>query len=177
MLSSLARKILWFCKDYKLGVGHHFPDKPFRFVLLQQLDPKEQQDLQAAFDELVETELFEEVPSARAGSIPLALTRAGFDLIYGPDFQQSTSSLSKERVMTVQNFHFNAPANVQVGNHNTMQVIAVLDSLTKAIHASDASPAEKAEAKSSILQLVNNPVIAGILSSGAVEAVKALVGM
>jgi hypothetical protein len=48
----VAQKILEFCREYKLRASHTIPSKPFFMVFRQRLNPKEQDQVEQALDEL-----------------------------------------------------------------------------------------------------------------------------
>ena len=65
------------------------------------------------------------------------------------------------------NFHFHGSQTVAVGNHNTQTVVNFVEAMTKEIERSEASNVQKAEALTLLQQFVSQPIVQGIIASGA----------
>jgi hypothetical protein len=62
-----------------------------------------------------------------------------------------------------QNFTFNSPSNVQVGNHNVQNIQQVLSDLVSRIEATDATTEEKEEAKGLLRSFLEHPLVGAIV--------------
>jgi len=71
--SPLLGKVLGFMRGHNMKVDHVVPQKPLQFTFMQTLNPKEQQEIQTVFQWLADSGYITE---------NLALTEAGFDLLY-----------------------------------------------------------------------------------------------
>jgi hypothetical protein len=75
----------------------------------------------------------------------------------------------------VQNFNFHGSGNnIQIGDHNTQQMIVnAMETLAKAINSAEVPEAQKAEAKGALSSLLTNPTVLALVGP-AIEGVKAL---
>lgn len=78
------------------------------------------------------------------------------------------SSISKSTTINISNSQ-----GIQVGDHNVQNIEAGLKELIEQVNASNMNESEKKEAKSTLRQLMENPVVAGVLG-GATSGVLAL---
>ncbi|MBL8300272.1 MAG: hypothetical protein JNN30_18200 [Rhodanobacteraceae bacterium] len=175
-MNALSIKLLRFLRNNNLRIGDVVPEKPFRFGFLMGLNPKEQAELDDAMAGLVSIGYLEERTPTRYGSIPLFLTKPGFDHIYSSEFEEATDIGAA--TMTVQNFNFHGTSNnIQIGNNNTQQIVSAIELLAKEIDKANVPEEAKAEAKGRLAAVFDNPVISGLLSGVGVEALKKLVGL
>ena len=173
-MDPLELKLMEFCRDLKLEVGNMLPEKPFRFGFYADLNPKEQGDLQGTADRLVAQGYLCERESKMSGS-DLALGQAGFDFIYSAQFERL---LKGDPPVTSQTFNFNGTGhNIQIGNNNSQQIISAIQLLTEEINKADVPEEAKAEAKSMLVALMNNPLVSGLLSGVGATALGKLLGM
>ena len=82
----------------------------------------------------------------------------------------------KETNVPVQNITINQAGNVQVGNNNTINIQNTFSEIIQKIENSDASSEQKKEAKGLIKKLINNPIIADILSGSTLLAIQRILG-
>lgn len=68
---------------------------------------------------------------------------------------------------TVQNINIHSTGPVQVGNHNTQNIIDSFNDLAQKIESSTATNSEKQEAKSLLSKLTNNPLVVSIIGAAA----------
>ena len=86
-MQALSIKLLKFCAKHKVQSGQALPDKPYRFDFFLNLNPHEKQDIDKAAEEVVSLGYLAEQAVTPHGGIPLLLTQAGFEFIYGSDFE------------------------------------------------------------------------------------------
>lgn len=173
-MDALEFKLMMFCQKMKLEVGNMLPGKPFNFGFYRDLNPKERLDLQAAADSLVAKGMLESKASRFDGP-NLALGQAGFDFIYGPEVQKH---LKSEQPVTSQTFNFHgAGQNIQIGDHNTQQIVSAMETLIAEIEKANVAPEAKAEAKGALIALMNNPVVSGLLSGVGAAGIAKLLGI
>jgi hypothetical protein len=65
------------------------------------------------------------------------------------------------------NFTFNSPANVQVGNQNTQSITQTFNEIIEKINSSNASDDEKTEAKSKLMAFIEHPLVTSIVGGVA----------
>jgi hypothetical protein len=176
MPKTVKRGVLEFFREHRMKVGHVIPEKSFRFGFLQNLNPKEQEQVPAALQELMDEGVVEERPSARHGDIPLFLTQLGFDLIYADNFFPENSS-PKETQMAGHTFNFNGPSNIQIGDHNSQQIQNYFHELEKMIEGSNASVEEKEKSKSLLMRVSENPLLASLITGVGSLAIKNVLGI
>ena len=82
----------------------------------------------------------------------------------------------KETNAAVQNITINQAGNVQVGNNNTINIQNAFSEIIQKIENSDTSAEQKEEAKGLIKKLINNPIIADILSGSTLLAIQRMLG-
>jgi len=68
-----------------------------------------------------------------------------------------------------QNIHISHSQGIQVGNHNTQNLVSALEGLIKEIEASDSSSAEKAEAKGRLRTFLQHSLTAAIVGPAATK--------
>lgn len=68
---------------------------------------------------------------------------------------------------TVQNISIHSSGPVQVGSHNTQNIIDSFNDLAQKIESSTATHSEKQEAKSLLSKLTNNPLVVSIIGAAA----------
>lgn len=86
----------------------------------------------------------------------------------GPHYQLAVAPMaaSQSYAHTTQNFNFNGgPANVQVGNHNKIEFTSHIHALKKIIDDSNASDAEKNEAKNLLQKFLEHPLVIAVAGS------------
>lgn len=66
--------------------------------------------------------------------------------------------------------------NVQVGNHNSINIENTFHEIIREIESSNATEEQKAEAKGLIQKLIDHPVISAILSGTALIAIQKMLG-
>lgn len=66
-----------------------------------------------------------------------------------------------------QNINISGNSSVQIGNHNTQNIINAFDSLVKEIESTDASNDEKQEAKSRLKEFLEHPLVVAVLGTAA----------
>lgn len=85
---------------------------------------------------------------------------------FGPHFQiKFTKGNLPVHDKTVQNINIHSSGPVQVGNHNTQNIIDSFNELAQKIESSTATPSEKQEAKSLLSKLASNPIVVSILGA------------
>jgi hypothetical protein len=87
------------------------------------------------------------------------ITARGVDVVEGTATAPITVTLHDHRISVSQS------SNVQIGDSNTQGVKLRIDKLIAAIDHSEASYAEKAEAKSLLEKITSNPLLQTILSA------------
>lgn len=73
-----------------------------------------------------------------------------------------------------QNINISHSQGIQVGDHNTQNIVSAIESIIHEIEASDASPAEKAEAKSKIKDAITHPLTAATFGAGLAKLLELL---
>jgi len=66
-----------------------------------------------------------------------------------------------------QNINISGNSSVQIGNHNTQNVINAFDSLIKEIESANASDDDKQEAKSRLKEFLEHPLVVAVLGAAA----------
>lgn len=66
-----------------------------------------------------------------------------------------------------QNINISGAQSVQIGDHNTQNIINSFESLVKKIESSSATPQEKEEAKSLLSKLLTHPLVVSVLGAAA----------
>lgn len=66
-----------------------------------------------------------------------------------------------------QNINISGHSSVQIGNHNSQNIINAFDSLVQEIESADASNEEKQEAKSRLKDFLGHPLVVAVLGSAA----------
>ena len=64
-----------------------------------------------------------------------------------------------------QTINIHSAQAVQIGDHNTQQITATIQTLVQEIDASDASQAEKAEAKSLLQKFLEHPLVVSVVGA------------
>ena len=83
-------------------------------------------------------------------------------------------SLRRPPVSSTTNINISHSQGFQVGDHNYQQVAATLDLLVREIDKANATPEQKAEAKSVMKAFLEHPIIAAIVGAAAGSATTAL---
>ena len=65
----------------------------------------------------------------------------------------------------VQNINFHGSSNVQIGDHNTQNIINVFNDLIQKIESSSASEEEKNTAKSLLGEFLKHPLVTSIVGA------------
>lgn len=80
--------------------------------------------------------------------------------------------------MEIQNLSIANSTNVQVGDYSQMQTTCTnfFTAIGKEIDASNASNADKVNAKSKLVELASNPLLSTIFGGLGIEAIKKLIG-
>lgn len=73
---------------------------------------------------------------------------------------------SKSQQPSSNNITIHGAQSVQIGDHNTQNIVNSIQSLVQQIESADALPAEKEEAKSLLGKLLSHPLITSILGAG-----------
>lgn len=68
------------------------------------------------------------------------------------------------------NYTFNSPSNVQVGDHNSQSVVQTFNSIVEKIDSSSATSTEKTEAKSRLKKFLEHPLVATVVGAGMAAA-------
>ena len=97
------------------------------------------------------------------------ITASGIDVVEG----QGRNAPIEFIFPMSQQFTFNSPANVQVGDHNSQSIVQTFSSIIEKIDSSSASVEEKTAAKSHLLAFLEHPLVASVIGSVA----GSLVGM
>ncbi|WP_329840716.1 hypothetical protein [Stenotrophomonas geniculata] len=81
---------------------------------------------------------------------------------FGPHFQLKigTPPTTQHRPHTI---NIQGSHSIQIGDHNTQNVVGAVQTLTHAIDASSGTEDEKAEAKSRLAKLLEHPILASVL--------------
>ena len=87
--------------------------------------------------------------------------------------KKDSSLLNKSSILKNTTINISNSQGIQVVDHNIQNIEAGLKELIEQVNTSDVNESEKKEAKSSLRQLMENPVVAGILG-GATSGVLAL---
>jgi hypothetical protein len=89
--------------------------------------------------------------------------------------KKDTSLLNKSSAHKGTTINISNSQGIQVGDHNIQNIETGLKELVEKINASEVSEPEKEEAKSNFRQLINNPIVAGVLG-GATSGILSLLG-
>jgi hypothetical protein len=90
----------------------------------------------------------------------------------GPHFQiKFRKGPSVDKTHHTQNIHI-AGGAVQIGDHNTQNILHAFELLAQKIDSVTATPAEKAEAKSRLYTLLEHPLIVAILGAAVGSILK-----
>lgn len=172
MWSDLEKRMLTFMRDQKMVVGHVFPEKPFRFKFYPSLNPPDRRLVPSVFQKLKAEGILDiKQPVINPITYDIYfLTQNGEEVIYAPNFgevppNQPIGTDQREASVTnniTNNFH--GSANVQIGDHNSLVVNNYLREIEAQIEASDKTPIEKEQAKSLLMKISENPLLAGIIS-------------
>jgi len=88
---------------------------------------------------------------------------------FGPHFQLTlgTPPANPKRAHTI---NIQGSHSIQIGDHNTQNVVGAVQTLAHAIESSSGTEDEKAEAKSRLAKLLEHPILASVLGglTGAV---------
>ena len=87
--------------------------------------------------------------------------------------KKDSSLLNKSPVHKNTTINISNSQGIQVGDHNTQNIETGLKELVEQINTSGVNESEKQEAKSTLRQLMDNPVVAGVLG-GATSGILAL---
>jgi hypothetical protein len=96
-------------------------------------------------------------------------SKTGFPEHYQLKFTKAPPEQKMEK--KVQNINFHGTPNVQIGDHNTQNIINVFNDLIQKIESSSASEAEKKAAKSLLGEFLKHPLVISILGSVAGAAI------
>lgn len=90
---------------------------------------------------------------------------------FGVDVIESDGEESPIRMEfpDTQNIHISHSQGIQVGNHNTLNLVSALEDLIHEIDSSDAPAAEKAEAKGRLRTLLQHSLTAAIVGPAATK--------
>jgi len=88
-----------------------------------------------------------------------SITAFGVDVIEG----DGEGSPIRMEFPTTQNIHITHSQGIQVGNHNTLNLVSALEDLVREIEESDATPKEKAEAKGRLRSFLQHSLTAAIV--------------
>lgn len=94
-----------------------------------------------------------------------SITALGVDVI---ESDGEDSPIRMEFPVT-QNIHISHSQGIQVGNHNTQNLVSALEGLIQEIEASDSSSAEKAEAKGRLRTFLQHSLTAAIVGPAATK--------
>lgn len=89
--------------------------------------------------------------------------------------RKDSSLINRAPIQKNTTININNSQGIQVGDHNVQNIEAGIKELIEQINASNVNESEKMEAKSVLKQLMDNPVVAGVLG-GATSGVLALLG-
>lgn len=98
------------------------------------------------------------------------ISACGVDVI---ESEGEDSPLRIEMPVT-QNIHISNSQGIQVGNHNTQNIISSIETLITQLDASDAAPEEKQEAKKRLRDFLKHPITAASLGSGLTKLLELL---
>ena len=85
---------------------------------------------------------------------------AGLGPHYQIKYEKGSSNMGKP---PVQNINITGAQSVQVGDHNTQNIVNSIEALVQKIESSSSSPEEKQEAKHLLGQFLAHPLTASIL--------------
>ena len=83
---------------------------------------------------------------------------------YQIKFKKGGESLMQK---PTQHINISGAQSVQIGDYNTQNIVNSFDALVKMIDSSNASPSEKAEAKSLIRQVLEHPLVVTVVGAVA----------
>ena len=89
--------------------------------------------------------------------------------------KKDSSLIHKSPVQKNTTINISNSQGIQVGDHNVQNIETGLKELVEQINSSSVNDSEKQEAKSALRQLMDNPVVAGVLG-GATSGILALLG-
>lgn len=87
-----------------------------------------------------------------------------FGAHYQVKYERGGSATRKE---PSQQINISGAQSVQVGDHNTQNIVNAFDTLVKTIESAEASQAEKEEAKSRLKQFLEHPLVVSVLGASA----------
>ncbi len=74
----------------------------------------------------------------------------------------------------IQNINFHGSSNVQIGDHNTQNIINVFNDLIQKIEASSASEEEKTKVKSLLGEFLKHPLVTSIVGAAVSSGISLL---